>query len=29
MITIQGLGSGKWTIHNLMQVIDFVESNHQ
>lgn len=24
-----GKASGKWTIHNLMQVIDFVESNHQ
>ena len=24
-----GKAGGKWTIHNLMQVIDFVESNHQ
>ena len=24
-----GKTSGKWTIHNLIQVIDFIESNHQ
>lgn len=24
-----GKANGKWTIHNLMQIIDFVESNHQ